>query len=1243
MEKFRYTLDSGISYVTTIQNIPYTINSSLEHTVIVQPIGPVQTVEGMDEGRIPEIATMTGARTAIVPSAYIESQVTDAFDPNNHSVGDPLIPTCSIYTHKAIRSGNWSDPTMWDVGSTPHSAPDGTATVCSGEFDILYDVFSDVKIKDIHINGRGSFKIRRDIRTRLWVDTVLVDGIFIAGEPGAPIIDSGVVIGGERQPQAEFVFWQSEAPLKTSRLGLVTSGPTRIQGATKQTRYYATGSLLAGAVNITLSETPVGLQIGDKILIPATEWGGTQANDPQYLGPLQYYRDGDFYNPGVIKTKGSTMLSQDEVRTVSAINGTVVTISSPLTFNHNFYTRVLPRGQVVELFPVVAVLTHSIRFRTAGSADAAIWPGANLSVRQKRAHMMFMLHDDIEIRYAESLNMGRTDTDPSLASPNPATIRYATSDTSQPITDPNNVRGRYPWHIHRTGAFFGRKQVVVKSVSAWAPPTEFPIPGWAITHHDSRAAVEDCVVYNVRGAGIVSELGNEIGQWLNNVVAWCRGDGFPYNWADRAEIWENHNGHMGAAYENQARQILQQGNSAHSSRIGWTYLQQDVNILKRIPDEHSLRFRDPLTQGGNSTVFGDYGLDNDTYGVENAQVPDFFDNHAFACHEGFFKSHQQYTDRTDKTPFIFKRFHCINCSIAYNMINYTFVYYFYESLWIGRDITSSVGSFLGSVSWENVFVNMRLERMVMGFSDQGHGIGYQSYWLDVEFGLGAWGVTTQFSNLINLDFGVDPTTKNTYGIMGPWVITGPTSARPRVWSVITSDMLPQPYPLAPFGPDQSFRDANPCPAIGQPPYVIINPSSDLSVPPTGNETLAINGVIVDSMGYRVIGDFQSSETNHQLMFPKGPRIPLWTTGTELAYRNGVFNDNGTWKSRLWFNDLDRVSGEHFVYSIDVTLSGFDAGFLAANTVDPNTTAPIVPVLPESIPETPISSNEVPVIITGPTHNNIENELLVIPLVANTGLVRWYVTGGADAADFEAVYVTNRWVLRWLNNGTKDFEIPDDTGLNNVYDVQVTCTSFAGISSTANISVTVTDQIEQVVSFSDNFNSPSNQFLDNRLGYVRINGNANRLAVHTNGQLRNEAGTGTTVYRLPDIGLFDNFQMRAKFPQGGGPNIRFANPAAFASGPRLIMNRNVGSLLQVTYVNAAGVSTTWTYANPNDQLCSLTMVNGTFTVRINGVVQTSSNNAPQVVEPFPTVNRFLLAADLTVYRADVMDDLFIGPA
>ena len=84
----------------------------------------------------------------------------------------------------------------------------------------------------------------------------------------------------------------------------------------------------------------------------------------------------------------------------------------------------------------------------------------------------------------------------------------------------------------------------------------------------------------------------------------------------------------------------------------------------------------------------------------------------------------------------------------------------------------------------------------------------------------------------------------------------------------------------------------------------------------------------------------------------------------------------------------------------------------------------------------------------------ENATLSKSLTANES-VTWTITGGADAARFEISGST----LRWLSNGTKDYEAPDDADTNNTYVVQVTATDAALNASNQTITVTVTDVAE----------------------------------------------------------------------------------------------------------------------------------------------------------------------------------------
>ncbi len=93
----------------------------------------------------------------------------------------------------------------------------------------------------------------------------------------------------------------------------------------------------------------------------------------------------------------------------------------------------------------------------------------------------------------------------------------------------------------------------------------------------------------------------------------------------------------------------------------------------------------------------------------------------------------------------------------------------------------------------------------------------------------------------------------------------------------------------------------------------------------------------------------------------------------------------------------------------------------------------------------------PTITSASSVSNPENSVLAFSLTANES-VNWSITGGADSAKFEL----SGPVLRWLSNGTKDFEAPDDVGTNNTYIVQVTATDLSSNASNQTITVTVTD-------------------------------------------------------------------------------------------------------------------------------------------------------------------------------------------
>lgn len=1122
-------------------------------------------------GRIPMITAWYTGKTVPTPQSYHDAVAVDAADANTH-------PHMGPFTHNTVKSGFWSDPAVWDTGTVP-----GANAVCNVAHDVSYDAESDVKIKDIHVGGAARFRFVDFKDTRLWVDTLMNHGVQSLPD-GVRYIPESATPG---KPRCEVVFWQSEAPGKTTRLGINTMGPCRIAGADKTPRLWCPAAIPAGATSATIPGLATAKwRAGDTIVIGATTDGGVSSTDPQYTGPTQFY--GPFNGTDAVRTRTSGyQLSRDEPVTITALVGDTLYWDAPLSHEHPVYADTLPHGeQVAHKVPVVN-LSRSVRFRSADPSSL-----------QTRAHAMFMFSDDVDVRNVECLNMGRTDTDPSLARPD-GTLAYAT-DGGALITNENNVRGRYCLHLHGTGPYFSRKQTVLKGCTAWAPKDQPPIPGWAIVHHNSRAAVEGCSVYNVRGAGIVSELGNEIGQWIGCTVMWARGDGFPASWGSRAELWQNHNGHTGVGFESQARQVLQQDNVATSCHSAWFFMQQDTNHLSRIADIYSLRLHDPLTQGYG--LFGGISpLTRATYGVEQPQIPDFDDNVAYGSGNLFTVSHRQFTDRTDNTPMVSKRCHAVNCRRAINLINYSFNYTFFDFAYRGTTgATAAVA--LGNVAWAFSFVNGVIRDYPTGILSNGIGFNLNGVNVDVA----CTNVTTPASDFSD-DFditawqaanpGKDFATQSAFaGLEGPWV-TDPVSVPGVRWKgilrageIVDSTDLPRPYPALPRG----FGGIEPAPGTPK-PYLWIDPASDLSLTPT--TTVMFYGAVVDRVGVRAYPEAFSSEsfspatTNHGRLNRTNAG---GATGTELVLRNGCFQQDGGWKMRLHIVDHDRLTGEYLIAPVDVTLTGFDAQFLLDNEGEP--VAPALPLVPEvigaSAPALVISTTP-PAIVTSGTASVAENAALAVVLRADDGQVKWAITGGADAARFDLNKASGVTSLRWLSDTTRDYEAPQDANADNVYEVRVTATNPLGYASSRDISVTVRDKQEGVVTpFTDTFNRAAED-LEISPNWLRAGGDAGRFAVAGNALTITAAGA-LSAYFGPDTGGTDHYVQAAVYGD-------LALIAASLTDEQNYIGAGRSGSNVVLRQRVAGVETTLgSWPGVGNATIRLEYAGGTATVMRNGV-------------------------------------------
>lgn len=118
----------------------------------------------------------------------------------------------------------------------------------------------------------------------------------------------------------------------------------------------------------------------------------------------------------------------------------------------------------------------------------------------------------------------------------------------------------------------------------------------------------------------------------------------------------------------------------------------------------------------------------------------------------------------------------------------------------------------------------------------------------------------------------------------------------------------------------------------------------------------------------------------------------------------------------------------------------------------------------------------PVFTSATTFNVAENQTAVGTVTATDPNVppqspTFSITGGADAAKFA---ITTSGVLTFKS--APDYDIPADTGTNNVYDVEVTADNGTGGTTVQNISVTVTPVNDNLPAFTSSatFNVAENQ-------------------------------------------------------------------------------------------------------------------------------------------------------------------------
>ena len=385
-------------------------------------------------------------------------------------------------TKTATNSGNWSAASTWG-GALP--VDDDRVLIPNG-ITVTVDEMIAEELKSIRIDDGGKLQFATNVNTELRTE-YLFSGMTGTLEIGtsANKISSNVnanLVFAERGGTTSSFDPERFAP------GAVLMGTTTMHGSDKTSWLTLQTHPSAGATQFVLNTAPTGWGVGDKLVVAGTD-------------PIT--------NASISNT---SEFEKDEVVTITAISGNIVTFTPALLSDHKAPV------QASDLDVHVANLSRNIVISSENTSVASI----SGEFRKPRGHLMFMHTLDVELKYVEANNLGRTDKLITLDDWDFADLARD-PNTGQPVPDGGrNPRGRYSIHFHRGG--------LDMSVTPARPITPLPTPalvegcvvnndpGWGFVNHSSRVDFVRNVSYDVVGGAFNTEAGNETGSFIENIA-----------------------------------------------------------------------------------------------------------------------------------------------------------------------------------------------------------------------------------------------------------------------------------------------------------------------------------------------------------------------------------------------------------------------------------------------------------------------------------------------------------------------------------------------------------------------------------------------------------------------------------------------------------------------------------------------------------------------------------------------------
>jgi hypothetical protein len=349
----------------------------------------------------------------------------------------------------------------------------GPADVVVVDHAIHFDGAADVHSIVIRDGGTLQFDVAGEQSLRVVNFQVLEGGTLEIGTATAP-----------HQGTAEIVF--KDAPFDFAvdpgqyGHGLVALGTVTMHGRTLQQTFTTLGSeIRAGDDFVTFDGDLSGWSVGDRLLIP----------DSRQL----------FYTDNV-----TTKLNRYESPTLATIESGRLRLQQAAQYDH---LGARDAAGKLAFLPHVANLSRNVVLRSENPAGV-------------RGHTMLIGRAEIDIRYVEFRDLGRTT--------NAAVNNTLFHDGGHAYQIGTNQESRYPIHLHH---LIGPREIPANghqyTIQGNSVHSSVSNLKWGITIHGSHyGLVDQNVVYNFAGAGIVTENGSESYNTIsNNFVSRISGTG----------------------------------------------------------------------------------------------------------------------------------------------------------------------------------------------------------------------------------------------------------------------------------------------------------------------------------------------------------------------------------------------------------------------------------------------------------------------------------------------------------------------------------------------------------------------------------------------------------------------------------------------------------------------------------------------------------------------------------------------